>query len=453
MTHVPEQRHLSLVMAAAVLAAVAGVAPAAVAAPNPGTIPSARSVLASLDAQERQALHRMATLDMGGLHVTDKAALKSADPVDVIVQLRTPPARTARLLAAAQGRSLSETDARAAVAEAQGAFRDVLKDMFPEKQAAAGKSGRKTEVPRLHRSYTHSFDGVSLSLPGDRVAELLDHAEVASVWPDSTVKALSDPQATGSGGPQTEGADDGVARLHAEGITGKGVKVGIIDTGIDYRHPDLENVYEGGYDFVDDDTDPMETTYEDWKESGQAETSQGSKYYTEHGTHVAGIIAGQGAESKARAAHGVAPGASVHAYRVLGPYGSGRTSDIIAAMDQAADDGMDVVNMSLGAAVNDPLSPQAIAADHLVLAGITTVIAAGNREARARRPRVGLMPTCWTRPPKPSPSPCPTHDTEARGRGLLRHREVVHLDQCPEPIDAGAGEARGPASGRTSARP
>ncbi|WP_326739766.1 S8 family serine peptidase [Streptomyces sp. NBC_01022] len=378
MTHVPEQRRLSLVMAAAVLAAVAGAAPAAVAAPDPGTTPGARSVLASLDGQEREALHRMATLDIGGLHVTDKAALKSADPVDVIVQLRTPPARTARLLAAAQGCSLSETDARTAVTEAQGAFRDVLKDMFPEQQASAEKSGKQSPAPRVHRSYTHSFDGVSLSLPGDRVAELLDHAEVASVWPDSKVKALSDPEATTQGGRETGSADDGVARLHAEGVTGKGVKVGIIDTGIDYRHPDLKGVYAGGYDFVDDDADPMETTYEDWKASGQAETNQGSTYYTEHGTHVAGIIAGQGSDAKARAAHGVAPGASVHAYRVLGPYGSGSTSNIIAAMDKAADDGMDVVNMSLGAAINDPLSPQSIAADNLVLAGVTTVIAAGN---------------------------------------------------------------------------
>ncbi|WP_299530379.1 S8 family serine peptidase [uncultured Streptomyces sp.] len=452
MTHVPEQRHLSLVMAAAVLAAVAGVAPAAVAAPNPGTVPSARSVLASLDAEERQALHRMATLDMGGLHVTDKAALKSADPVDVIVQLRTPPARTARLLAAAEGRSLSETDARAAVTEAQGTFRDVLKNMFPEKQAAAGKSGRKSEAPRLHRSYTHSFDGVSLSLPGDRVAELLDHAEVASVWPDSTVKALSDPQATGSVGPQTEGADDGVARLYAEGITGKGVKVGIIDTGIDYRHPDLENVYEGGYDFVDDDADPMETTYEDWKESGQAETSQGSTYYTEHGTHVAGIIAGQGAESKARAAHGVAPGASVHAYRVLGPYGSGRTSNIIAAMDQALDDGMNVVNMSLGAAINDPLSPQSIAADHLVLAGVTTVIAAGNSGPKAgtvATPAAAALPLTVGAHSEPLTLPAYTltaGSATAQGR-LLAQPYGDALDKLADGslavVDAGTGTAAG----------
>ncbi|MFD4227477.1 S8 family serine peptidase [Streptomyces sp. NPDC058545] len=383
MMHVPERRCLPPIAAVAALAALAAAVPAAaVAVPSVSEKPDARSVLASLDSQERQALHRMSTLDMGGLHITDKAALKSAEPVDVIVQLRTPPARTARLLAAAQGRSLSDTDARAAVSKAQGAFRGVLEDMFPEKSigmAVAGAAGRKVGAPRLRRSYTHSFDGVSLSLPGDRVADLLDHVEVTAVWPDTTVRAFSDPEVTaGDGEESISGSDAGVTRLHAEGVTGKGVEVGIIDTGIDYHHPDLKGVYAGGYDFVDDDADPMETTYEDWKTSGQAETNYGATYYTEHGTHVAGIIAGGGADAKERAAHGVAPDASVHAYRALGPYGSGRTSDILAAMDRAADDGMDVVNMSLGAAVNDPLSPQSIAADNLVLAGVTTVIAAGN---------------------------------------------------------------------------
>ena len=64
---------------------------------------------------------------------------------------------------------------------------------------------------------------------------------------------------------------DGLNRLHAEGFTGKGIKVGILDTGIDYNHPDLKDAYKGGYDFVDDDSDPMETTYADWKKSGKPE--------------------------------------------------------------------------------------------------------------------------------------------------------------------------------------
>ncbi|PNB76454.1 hypothetical protein C1X30_33625, partial [Pseudomonas sp. FW305-BF6] len=74
----------------------------------------------------------------------------------------------------------------------------------------------------------------------------------------------------------------GVDKLHKEGFTGEGIKVGVIDTGVDYNHPDLTDVYKGGYDCVNDDNDPMETTYEDWKKSTFAEFSwlTGSSYYT-----------------------------------------------------------------------------------------------------------------------------------------------------------------------------
>src|SRR5699024_8123060 len=63
--------------------------------------------------------------------------------------------------------------------------------------------------------------------------------------------------------------------------TGKGVTVGVIDTGIQYDHPDLKKNYVGGYDVVDFDDDPMETT----EEEGMP---------TIHGTHVAGIIGANG---------------------------------------------------------------------------------------------------------------------------------------------------------------
>src|SRR5699024_12705190 len=63
--------------------------------------------------------------------------------------------------------------------------------------------------------------------------------------------------------------------------TGRGVKVGVIDTGIDYTHPELKTNYKGGYDLVDLDEDPMQTL-----------PTQGMP--TEHGSHVAGIIAGNG---------------------------------------------------------------------------------------------------------------------------------------------------------------
>ncbi|MFP3360179.1 S8 family serine peptidase, partial [Planococcus sp. SIMBA_143] len=92
------------------------------------------------------------------------------------------------------------------------------------------------------------------------------------------------------------------------------------------------------YDLVDLDEDPMET-----------QANQGIP--TMHGTHVAGIIAADG-ELK-----GVAPDAEIYAYRALGPGGSGTSVQVIAAMEQAVKDGVDVMNLSLGNNVNGPDYP------------------------------------------------------------------------------------------------
>ncbi|MGL4797430.1 MAG: S8 family serine peptidase, partial [Paraclostridium sp.] len=149
----------------------------------------------------------------------------------------------------------------------------------------------------------------------------------------------------------------GIDKLHEEGIKGKGMKVGVIDTGIDYNHPDLKDNYKGGYDFVDNDDSPMEATPEDWKASGLPEHHPvaGSSYYTSHGTHVSGTVAGTGKNTDSEfATTGIAPEADLYAYRVLGPYGTGYTTDILAAIEKSVEDGMDVINLSLGANTNDP---------------------------------------------------------------------------------------------------
>ncbi|RLL42953.1 peptidase S8 [Oceanobacillus piezotolerans] len=141
--------------------------------------------------------------------------------------------------------------------------------------------------------------------------------------------------------------------------TGKGVKVGVIDTGIDYKHPDLKKNYKQGYDLVDLDKDPMETT----KEEGLP---------TLHGSHVAGIIAADG-ELK-----GVAPDAEIYAYRALGPGGAGSSIQVLAAMEQAVKDEVDVINLSLGNIVNGPDYPTSAAVNKAVELGIPVVIANGN---------------------------------------------------------------------------
>ena len=163
------------------------------------------------------------------------------------------------------------------------------------------------------------------------------------------------------------------------GLSGTGVKVAVIDSGIDYDHPDLGGGFGPGhrvvtgYDFVGDrfnaggsggalvphpDNDPDDCNG--------------------HGTHVTGIIGASGNPATG-GARGVAPGATFGAYRVFGCAGSTTSDIMLAAMERALNDGMDVVNMSIGAGFQSwPQYPTAVGADALVDAGVIVVVAIGN---------------------------------------------------------------------------
>ncbi len=147
------------------------------------------------------------------------------------------------------------------------------------------------------------------------------------------------------------------ADLNDTTYTGKGVTVGVVDTGIDYEHPDLRANFSGGFDVVDLDDDPMETTEE---------------LPTLHGTHVAGIIAADGA------LQGVAPDAEILAYRALGPGGSGTSIQVIAAIEEAVRDEVDIINLSLGNTVNGPDYPTSKAVNEAAKQGVAVVVANGN---------------------------------------------------------------------------
>lgn len=159
-------------------------------------------------------------------------------------------------------------------------------------------------------------------------------------------------------GPSGEGEIPwGVGRVNAPaawGSTdGRGVKVAVIDTGVDHTHPDLAPNYKGGWNAVTGSGDPMD--------------DQG------HGTHVAGTIA---AARDGKGVAGVAPGADLYAVKVLDKNGSGNYSWIIAGIEWAIENRMDVVNMSLGGPSGTDALAQAVA--RAAEAGITVVCAAGN---------------------------------------------------------------------------
>ena len=139
------------------------------------------------------------------------------------------------------------------------------------------------------------------------------------------------------------------------GFTGKGIKIGVIDTGINLSHPDFFNQDETsrflkGYDFVDNDTVPQDTNG--------------------HGTQVTGIIAADGQLK------GIAPMAEIFSYRVSSDGESVPSNLIIKAINQAVEDRVDIINISLGVNMTHNKIDEAV--NNAINQGIVVVAAAGN---------------------------------------------------------------------------
>ena len=140
-----------------------------------------------------------------------------------------------------------------------------------------------------------------------------------------------------------------------DNIDGTGIKVAVIDTGVDFNHPDLfgwgpDGKVVGGFNFIQGDQPPIDTNG--------------------HGTQVAGVIAADGDIV------GVAPKAKILAYKVSED-GEGVSSElIIKAIERAIDDGADIINISLG--VNKTNTKIERAIDHALEKEIFVVTAAGN---------------------------------------------------------------------------
>ncbi|EJD37108.1 subtilisin-like protein [Auricularia subglabra TFB-10046 SS5] len=235
------------------------------------------------------------------------------------------------------------------------------------------------------KKYTSAvFNGLAVELKApEDVVDLASIPNVVSVRPVTiypATKPFSLHVASGPDDPavppfgQSPHVMTGVDRVHEQGFTGKGIKIGIIDTGVDYTHPSLGGGFGpgckivGGYDLVGDayipglvdpvpDDDPMDQC-------------QG------HGTHVAGIVgAAPGNEMNIT---GVAPDAALYAYRVIGCAGGVGEDVLIDALLRAHADGMDVITMSIGGASAWPDEPVSVVASRVAEQGTVVTMSGGN---------------------------------------------------------------------------
>ncbi|MDF9796135.1 subtilisin [Catalinimonas alkaloidigena] len=202
------------------------------------------------------------------------------------------------------------------------------------------------------------------SFTDDEIKKLEKNNNIAKVEEDGEMHAFhqhgqfSHLQYEGQPIVQSETIPEGINQIKApnawQATQGMGIKVAILDTGIDYNHPDLKDNYRFGISFIDDESSPMD--------------------YNGHGTHCAGTVA---AAINGEGVVGVAPSAYLYAVKVLSRTGSGAWSNLIAGIDWCINKkNMDIISMSLGASS----APSAV--ETICLAawkkGAILVAAAGN---------------------------------------------------------------------------
>ncbi|MHB1050963.1 MAG: S8 family serine peptidase [Bacteroidota bacterium] len=227
-----------------------------------------------------------------------------------------------------------------------------LKGMYSTAASVLTKQALVATVrsARIEKEFETVFSGFSVTVDKGDIHVISSLPGVKNIYPDLRINATP---------VSMNNAPADQTHTTSTAASAQGIRIGIIDTGIDYLHESLGGGYgegfqvAGGYDFVNNDPDPMD-------DNG-------------HGTHVAGIIGGNSS-----AISGLAKDAQLFAYKVLDKNGGGYSSTVLAALERAVQDSMQVLNLSLGTSYGHPDDPLATAVDALVEAGIIVVVSAGN---------------------------------------------------------------------------
>jgi subtilisin family serine protease len=219
------------------------------------------------------------------------------------------------------------------------------------------------------RSYVRfaGIDGYAVELSDEEAKVLAETSGVRYVEPDVERFVFAMPA------PHLDVAQMtpwGLTSVNAPSVwfltRGEGVRVGIIDTGMDLGHPDLQAAYRGGYDFVHNDSVPEEE-------------AQGDGFG--HGTRMAGIIA---ASDNGFGLIGAAPGVSLYALKIFPKNGGALTSNVIRAVEWAIAHKLDVVSCSFGGETPSRLEEETYARARR--ANVLVIAAVGNHASWVRYP-------------------------------------------------------------------
>ena len=317
--------------------------------------------------------------------------IASKQQITVIVQLSGAPVEQQAADAAAKGNALTKAQKDAIRADLKSR-QDALRAQI---QAAGGQ---------VIGDYQDAYNGMTVRIARGNAPKLTGLAGVAGVRVSRVIRRDNTAGVQYIGAPQA---------WQNTGKTGKGVKIAVIDTGVDYTHANFGGpgtpaaftgnngtIIEpgtfptakviGGWDFVGDDydsdsSDPAKTI---------PHPDPDPLDCNGHGSHVAGTAAGFGILSNGeqyKGAYnastysnsftigpGVAPNAKILAYRVFGCTGSVTSAIVVDAINRAVRDGADVINMSLGSVFGRSDEPDAVASDVAALGGTVVVASAGN---------------------------------------------------------------------------
>lgn len=257
-----------------------------------------------------------------------------------------------------------------------------------QQQQVINEMNRKNLQYKKIHTYKTVLNAISTTIKSKDIDQLLTIKNIHFIEPNLEVKAMG---VTSTHSQASLPAKDDpiyseIKSLWAEGIEGQGVKIAVLDSGIDKNHPDLKEVYKGGINFIDqsdpeeyllprEDNDPSETSpAERPTESPAKYPATGAPFETYHGTHIAGIIAGENRNG----VKGVAPKIDLYAYRVLGAYTAGNLSTIIKGIEEAVIQKMDIINLSLSEDSDLENHAFSIAINNAVKAGVVCISTAGN---------------------------------------------------------------------------